>query len=564
MVARGLEAFEPLSKAEAALLAGLDSGHYDRVGAGGLPETGDTELVVRAELIRTLLLGGPEVPRLHETGLRLGGACISGRLDLEGCRIGCDIGLVDCRLEFAPVLRSAVIDSLILDGSTLPGLAADLIEARGDIYLRAARVDGVVRLRGARLGGELVLDGVEVNEPEGVALNAERLEARGGLLLRSAVIRGGIHAPNLRLGDAFNAIGARVERPGGMALDATGMRCSGDVSLRRIEVEGECEFNGARLGADMDLREARISAPGQTAAVSFRRAAVDGALLIRDGAKIDGVLNLSGAVIGALVDEPDSWPEPGDLLLNECRYDGFLNSPIDAESRLDWLARQDPARWDEDFWPQPYEHLASVLIGTGHADDARRVLIAKERLQRAAQRSRMRWRVVRWIAALRDFVLGVTVGYGRQPFLAFIWLAAFWAVGAVAFELVWYNEAMRPVPAMMLRAPEWVLCGAPVGSELFLPSLGQLRGGLAAAEQSQLACFLSQPEAASYPRFHAWAFSLDALIPVFETGQTDFWMPDVRDPIGYAGRALVVAQTIAGWALSLLAVAGFSGIVKLR
>jgi hypothetical protein len=562
MAPRGLAAFQPLSRAEAALLAGLDSGTYDRIGSG-LPEPGDADRQVRAEFIRLLLVGGQDVPPLHETGLKLGGAWISGRLDLEGCRIGRDIGLADCRFEFEPVLRSAVIDSLILDGCALPGLSADRIEARGDIYLRAAQVTGAVRLRGARLGGELVLDGAEITEPEGIAVNAERLEARGGLLMRGAVIRGGILAPSLRLGGALNAIGARVERQDGMALDATGMHCQGDVNLRRIQVLGGCEFNGARLRADFDLREAQIAAPGQTA-VSFRRAVVDGALILRDGTRIQGALNLNGASIGTLVDDPDSWPAPGDLLLNQCRYDGFLASPIDAESRLAWLARQDPARWDEDFWPQPYEHLASVLSGTGHADDARRVLMAKERLQRAAQRARMRWRLLRWLMAVRDLILGITVGYGRQPFLAIIWLAVIWALGAACFSLVWYHEALRPVPPVMLRSPEWVLCGFPVGSETFLPSVGQMRDGLAAAGQSQLACFLGQPEAASYPRFHAWAFSLDALIPVFDTGQMDFWLPDARQPIGLAGRILLFFQTITGWALSLLAVAGFSGIVKLR
>jgi hypothetical protein len=341
------------------------------------------------------------------------------------------------------------------------------------------------------------------------------------------------------------------------------MHCASDVILRRASIQGECEFNGARLRADMDLREAEIAAPGLTA-LSFRRAVIDGALILHDGVKLQGALNLNGATIGTLVDDPGSWPAPGDLLLNQCRYDGFLASPIDAETRLNWLARQDPARWAEDFWPQPYEHLASVLSGTGHADDARRVLMAKERLQRAAQRARTRWLVLRWIMGLRDFLLGITVGYGRQPFRAFLWLLLFWALGAGVFNLVQYHEALRPVSPVVLRSPEWVLCGLPTGSETFLNSIGQLREGLATPGQSQLACFLGKPEAASYTRFNAWVFSLDTLIPVFETGQLEFWLPDARHPVGLAGRIYVYLQTMAGWALSLLAVAGFSGIVKLR
>ena len=117
---------------------------------------------------------------------------------------------------------------------------------------------------------------------------------------------------------------------------------------------------------------------------------------------------------------------------------------------------------------------------------------------------------------------------------------------------------------MMLRSPEWVLCGFPAGSPVFLPSTGDERTGLAVPGQSQMACFRSQPEARSYPRINAWMYSLDALLPGIDTGQQDFWVPDIRTRIGLAGRLYLYVQNIAGWALSLLAIAGFSGIVKSR
>ena len=59
-------------------------------------------------------------------------------------------------------------------------------------------------------------------------------------------------------------------------------------------------------------------------------------------------------------------------------------------------------------------------------------------------------------------------------------------------------------------------------------------------------------------------YSLDTLVPFLDTGQQDFWIPDVRQHWGLAGRVYLYVQNIAGWALSLLAVAGFSGIVKSR
>jgi len=56
-----------------------------------------------------------------------------GLLDLEACRIIRDIGLNNCHFDTAPVLNSSVIERLFLDGSALPGLHAERLEARGAV-----------------------------------------------------------------------------------------------------------------------------------------------------------------------------------------------------------------------------------------------------------------------------------------------------------------------------------------------------------------------------------------------------------------------------------------------
>ncbi len=43
--------------------------------------------------------------------------------------------------------------------------------------------------------------------------------------------------------------------------------------------------------------------------------------------------------------------------------------------------------------------------------------------------------------------------------------------------------------------------------------------GLARPEQTQLACYLRQPEAAAYPAFNPWTLSLEALLPALELKQ---------------------------------------------
>jgi cytoskeletal protein CcmA (bactofilin family) len=563
VTATGLAAFGTLGRAEQTMVDGVGNGVFDRVGAGGLPAEGETDRQVRAELVRALLLGGEGMPRMHEKGLRLSGAWVTGTLDLEGCRIPRDIGLLDCRFDAVPVLRSAVIDTLSLDGSVLPGLNADRLEARGDLLFRSARVNGPIALKGARIEGDLVFDGANLTNPGEVCLAAERISIRGGALFRGAELDGELVLSGGRIGGHLDLVGATIARPGSFAVEANSVSVAGDVALRHATVTGSFDLQTARVGGDLDLSGAALSAPGGMA-LNLDRTTVAAAFFLRQGARIDGTLSLAGAELGAILDEPASWPATGDLVLNRCLYGALLGAATESEPRLEWLARQTPARWGEDFWPQPYEQLAKVLLEMGHDDDARSVLMAKERLSRRARRARTQNPLRRALLLLNDSFLGLTTGYGRMPLLALVWMFVLWALGTMLYSHLQTVGALRPYSAVILRSPEWVLCSAPQSERLFLVSLGVERDGLARPGQTQMACYLEQPEADAFPKFNAPMYSAEAVILGLGVGQKDIWSPDTRTPIGYFGKWFAYFQTIAGLALGLLAVAGFSGIVKSR
>ncbi|HEV2896608.1 MAG TPA: hypothetical protein VGX71_01975 [Pseudaminobacter sp.] len=562
-VASGLADFQPLNPAEAKVFAELRSGDFERLGDGLRPEWDDPARIVRAEFIRFLILGGDEGSRLHEKGLRISGARVVGKLDLEGCRIPRDIGLKDCLFDAAPVLRSAIIDNLFLDGSAFPGLQAERLEARGGLAIRSANVTGQIRLSGARIGGNIEADGATVALPDEVAFHADGLEVRGSILLRGAHVRGGVNLSGARLGADVNATGIRIERPGEVALDGEGIAARGDMVLRGATIAGEVRLWGADFGGNVHCASATLAQPGGYC-MRLNRAKIDGAFFLLEGASVDGVLDLTAAAIGAIHDDEASWPQRGDLLLNRCRYGAFIGGPVDAESRLNWLARQVPERWKEDFWPQPYEQLSTVLRDMGHDEDARTVLIAKERLQRRARRARTKNPALRIVLAAIDGILAVTVRYGRQPLYAFVWLMLFWVIGAVVFNLAYRNGALKPNSPIVLRSLEWTLCAFEQTDGRYMPSTGQVMSGRATAGETQLSCFLSQPESASYPEFHPWMYSLDTLLPVTELGQGEFWRPDPSKPKGWVPLHYYFFQSVIGWALSLLAVAGFSGLVKSR
>jgi hypothetical protein len=559
--ATGLARFGALGRAEQTMVDGIGNGVFDRVGAGGVPMAGDADRQVRADLIRALLLGGDGLPLIHEKGLRLSGAWVTGTLDLEGCRIPRDIGLLDCRFDAIPVLRSAVIDTLSLDGSVLPGLNADRVEARGDLLFRAATVDGLIALKGARIEGDLVFDGANLVNSGEVCIAAERIAVRGGAFFRGANLEGELVLSGGRVGGHLDLVGATIHRPDSFAVEANSVTVGGDIAMRHATVTGSFDLQTARVGGDLDLSGAALSAPGSMA-LNLDRTKVVAAFFLRQGARIDGTLSLAGAELGAILDEPASWPAKGDLMLNRCLYGALLGAATDAEPRLDWLARQTPSRWGEDFWPQPYEHLAKVLREMGHDDDARTVLMEKERLSRLARRARTPNPMRRALLLVNDTFLGLTTGYGRMPLLALVWMFVLWALGTMLYAHLETVGALRPYSAVILRSPEWVLCSVPEGERLFMVSLGVERDGLALPGQTQMACYLQQPEADAFPKFNAPMLSAEAIIPGLGVGQKDIWSPDTRTAIGYFGKWFTYFQTIAGLALGLLAVAGFSGIVK--
>ncbi|MGO4388645.1 hypothetical protein AB4Y85_14015 [Microvirga sp. 2YAF29] len=554
-----LDSFRPLLLGEEEVIATLLTGHFDRLGDGSRPENPDPARVIRASFLRFLMLGGDEGCRLHEKGIRIRGAWIRDILDLEACRVFRDIGLNDCHFEATPILRAAIINRLFLDGSRLPGLQAERLEARGGIYLRGAEVNGEVNLAQSRLGGNLECDGATILNPSGYALRAQSLEVRN-VLLRGATLRGVVALTGARLTADLDASGATVTGREGVAIEANEVESRGSVVLRSTRIKGVVRLMASQIDGDMVGSGMVIENPGG-GALDLSRTTVKGAFFLRRGAKLAGTLALTGASIGTIHDEAACWPQPGDLLLNRCRYGAFIDGPVDAESRLDWLARQTPQRWSEDFWPQPYEQLATVFREMGHGEDARTVLVVKERLQRRARRARARSAVWRAMLAATDGILGLTLAYGRQPLLALVWLFLFWLLGVAIFGYAERQGAVMPNSAVVLRAPEWTLCGIEKTEQRSLIATNQTQG-LAIPGQNQLACFRERWEASSYPAFSPWMYSLDTLLPVLDMGQRTFWRPNPSKPGGRVAIYYFYFQSIVGWALSLLAVAGFSGLVK--
>jgi hypothetical protein len=334
----------------------------------------------------------------------------------------------------------------------------------------------------------------------------------------------------------------------------------GPVSLDGVQATGELRFVGAKIGGPLDCDNLRVSNPGKSA-LSLMRIEVGGALFLRGAAAIEGTMNLLGARFRAIVDAAECWPKQGDLNLAGCVYDSFLlSAPVSAAARLRWLRLQHPSDCPSDFSPQPFEQCALVLREMGHPDDARVILIEKERLLRRAERRRAR-PLVRQALWVKDCLLGGTIRYGHVPMLALVWLLGFWVLGVAVYGLAYEQRAFRP-HISLLRRPEWVACAGTAEQSWSAASFRERVIGRALPEESQVDCFLRQPEAQSYPRFNAVVYALDTLLPVVSLGMDDYWSPDATQRWGYGTQIYQWFQIMIGWALTFLTVSGFSGLVK--
>jgi hypothetical protein len=177
-------------------------------------------------------------------------------------------------------------------------------------------------------------------------------------------------------------------------------------------------FENTRVGAFFIVDHAKFGGKARDRHGLFAVGLTVGSGMIWHNVELENgaILDLSAANVGWLYDDERSWPSPGKLRIDGFTYGGLggtsstvpWRSPVDAASRLRWLALQ------PEFHPQPYRQLAKVLAENGDDAGAVQVLIAKQDLRFASYGI---------LGGLLGNFLKYTVGYGHRPMLTIMWSA---------------------------------------------------------------------------------------------------------------------------------------------
>ncbi len=415
------------------------------------------ERTVRGRVVCWLLLDGPPALAGRVSALKLTGLRIVGPLDLAGGTVVPYVEMNGCRFDEEVLLPEARLTTVRLVNCAVPRLEAARLHTEGDLHLPRCRFLRGIRLTDAHIGTDLLLNQAVVHRDRagrsiaadgmtvGQDLQAELLQAHGEVSLRSATIgvslslrgarlagpytRYALNAPQLTVGRTLYLTPAGV---GGSQLSwvtpERGTRIQPFVS------RGGVRLDDGRFGEAVDLGQARFDLTDRQE-LSLRRVQTTELRFLCERPRRGQVL-LSGARVVTLVDRAGSWPGRGGLHMGGFVYENLVpRGPFPLTARLAWVAAA-----TAEYNPEPYERLAAVLREAGEDEDAREVLLAKQRRRRETLPP---------AGKLWGYVQDVTVAYGYRPGRAAVWMAVLWAAGSLAFA-----HAAHP-PATPGDRPDW-------------------------------------------------------------------------------------------------------------
>ncbi len=425
----------------------------------------------RASVIRDILLGRL-APDIDPHGVRLRGARITGRLDLEALTTDVWLELEDCLLEEGISARYARLSGLSLAGCLIEhpadpaeapmdgeGLGCGLLNMMGAIVIGDTD-RGAVDLTAAHVSDRLDLTEVKMRNGSGPAVDGNTLTVGKNMRLSGQFTGSGndgaVSVLGAHIGSQLDFDHAQLGNDSGPGLNAQGLHVGAHLFLRW--------FTAVSQGADVtvDLRDVRVGGVFQFAPVRLEHEGD-----ARQRLRVEG-LTYSGV------------PER-----------------ITAAAWRTLLRDGTPA-----YAAQPYQQLAAGFRGLGDDLEVRQTLMAQREDQLARAATRRSERI--W-----GRITKITLGYGYQPWRALWFLAAVVVLSCVLAVLFGSHGALAQTSQTATPGRSCtVIQQVGVGLDLNLPVgtiLAREGCDLAADSASVTAAWLSVASWAL--RLLAWVFA---------------------------------------------------------
>ena len=275
------------------------------------PATGaqwEARRTIRADVIRSLLLGGRGLEEGTVPAVRLIGARITGSLDLVHADFSWPVYLEHCWFEKIPDLRWAAARYVDLSGSDLPGILADNIRVNGNLVISGCHINGAVRLYHSYINGDLILHGSHVDNSDSRALNLAGATITGRVSADGLTANGVTWLVAAQISGELNISKAQFSNPGRVAFEGSRLTVGGPVFCREhFTCHGEMRLRRAHISGFLDFANAHLSNPSGHALFAHG-ISVGGNLTCREAnpadfrggvvlnyAQIEGELDLTGA-----------------------------------------------------------------------------------------------------------------------------------------------------------------------------------------------------------------------------------------------------------------------------
>jgi hypothetical protein len=420
-------------------------------------------------------------------------------------------------------------------------IRADEVNVEGDAVLMQTRAEGEIGFFEAAIDGSLLCNDADfsnssTNDP---VLDMRVAKIGGAVALDYIHVSGIINISGSNIGLDFECIGAQLESLDDFAIIGSQAIISGSIVLDNgFKSDAGLLFSGTKVGHDFECENCQIIEPNTNLfAINLLESDIQGSITLWTNFFAVGVLNFKGlnvghyfflkgitpsdkmildlrsATIGTLIDETNSWPTAGNLLLDNMTYNEIYNTaPTDAKSRIAWLHLQPTGQ----FFPQPYQQLAEVLHKMGHDDDSAEVMVEKNK---DYARCNLHWtQIQQWPELLWYYFIGLFSGYGYCPGRAFWWSLGFIIFGSIVFLYARHIGIVNHVREEV---------------------------GNRSNHHGQVYIF------------NSFIFSLETFVPLLELDMAKQWKPT-----GKIFRLYFYLHKIFGWILTTLWIGGLTGLIK--